>query len=756
VHEAPEPPATEVAPERPRGRKRRWLTRWTRRLLALVVAIVAAALVSTFTIDLGPFLKGVAERQGSNFLKRPLHIGRLSAMLSPGEFALDDVVIEGRHPGDRPFFSAGRIRVRVPWWTLFRKRLIVEVTLDDWRMVVERWPDGHNIPNLKPKGGSGKKPWFTTTVPFVYARQGQFIYDDHVVPWSVNAPNLNFELVRSEVLRQYVGEARFSGGAVAIQSYQPMATSMQTRFVLDGPMVRLQHIDLVTDGSTSHINGTVDFGNWPVQTYNVNSDVDFERMRQIFFAHESWRVGGTGTFTGIFQMTKNGRYDLSGEFASDAARLNDLPFEDLHGALVWNPDRFAVTHADADVLGGATRLEYGLAPLGTPHGATATFTADYTNLDLLRAGQLINLRGLQLAGRASGSLSMEWPNGHFSAGRRGEGHTIIAGPPGVDLASAALPETPRPVQPEPEPFDGHRPMGPLAVGGDIDYHLDSGGWQFDPGSWAATPYTYVRFEGRLASSGSSDFPFHVTSHDWQESDRVLAGVMTALSGPTGAIQIGGRGTFDGRMTGSFSAPRIAGRFAGEGTRVWDVTWGHAEGDAVIQGGYVDISNAHIGSGARAIVPAGRFALGYRANSADEEIHATVRLANWPMADLRHAFSLDDWPVDGVIGTAALDLTGRYRNMFGTGAMRIDNGVAWGEHFESATGDLDLEGTGIRVHRIVMKKGPGLVRGEARVGWDGTYAFNADGEDIPVERLDNFQFPRAPLSGRLQFTASGAS
>ena len=47
-------------------------------------------------------------------------------------------------------------------------------------------------------------------------------------------------------------------------------------------------------------------------------------------------------------------------------------------------------------------------------------------------------------------------------------------------------------------------------------------------SWVATPKTYVEFEGRTAYGERSQIPFHVTSLDWLESDRVLAGIMTGV------------------------------------------------------------------------------------------------------------------------------------------------------------------------------------------------------------------------------------
>lgn len=747
---------TAAGPSPARPRLTAW--RWARRVLAVIAAVVAALIVSMFTIDLGHFpqLKRMAEERASAYMRRPLHIGRLSVLMTPGTFVLDDVVIEGRKPGDRPFFRAGRIYVHVPWWTLFQRQLNVEVRLTDWAMVVETARDGHNVPRLTPERSqsTGPRP-FTTTVRYVYAQGGEFTYLDHVTPWSVVARNLSFDLVRSTALQQYVGRARFSQGDVTILNYRPMAADMTARFVLDGPRVQLQHIDLRTDGSQSHVNGEVHFGSrWPEQTYNVTSTLDFARMKDIFFAKEPWVLDGTGEFAGVFKLFKGGGRELAGQFSSELAVVNDLAFPDLHGSLIWTPQRFEVTHAESSLLGGDTRFGYSIAPLGRPGGSTATFSASYRSLDLAALDQLIDLKGLQLDGRMSGSLELQWPNGKFAAGRHGSGHTVIE-PLGVTiLASRELPAAPLPPRPEPTPFDPFRRVGPLVVGADLHYDFDPDGMTFREG-WAATDRTYISFGGRMASTGPSSFPFHVTSHDWQESDRLLAAIMTAISGPSRAIEVGGRGTFDGRMTGRFSAPRIEGRFQGERMRAWGVTWGAASGDIVMEGGYVTLSNSEVIKDGGRIVPDGRYSLGIRRDDA-EEIKAHVRLTNWPMVDLRHAFGLDDWPVDGIVGMADLTLSGKYRQMFGDGQLRIDKGMAWGERFETATADLALEGTGIRMNRVEMAKGgSGVVRGAAVIAWDGTYAFNADGR-LPVESLDNFKLERAPFSGNLTFKATGAS
>ncbi len=117
------------------------------------MAIVAAVLVTVLTVDLGPDLREIAEREGTKYMERPMHIGRLSAKLTPGVFVIEDLLIEGLTPADRPFLKAKKIDVQVPWWTAFSRKLVVEsVTMTDWEMVVESWAGGrHSFPKVTPK-----------------------------------------------------------------------------------------------------------------------------------------------------------------------------------------------------------------------------------------------------------------------------------------------------------------------------------------------------------------------------------------------------------------------------------------------------------------------------------------------------------------------------------------------------------------------------------------------------------------------------
>ena len=749
-----------------RGRKRAFTYRWSRRILFLVVGLIAALLISLFTLDLGRIdvggrsLKQLAEQEGSKYLRRPMRVGKIRALLWPGAFELSDVVIEGRKPEDRPFLHAKSIRVDVNWRTLFRQKreLFLNIHMSDWQMVMEMFRDGNNLPRLAPERRdqpSGPRR-FTTTVT-VTADSGQYTFEDHNTPWKVVASNLTFNLARDLSANAYAGQASFKQGVVQIQDFKPMNAAMTTRFVMgEGGRWNLQHIDLVTDGAVSHLNGYVDFSKGrPDQYYEIRSTVDFARMREIFFSNAPWGLGGEGQFRGLFQVFNAGGFSLGGQFWSDQANVDEFSFSNLHGTLEWLPSRFAVTQAQADFHGGLTTFVYGLDRTN-PRGTMASLYTTYHDVNLTSLMRRYDLGGLNLVGRASGDLNLTWPNGRFSLAA-GEGHTTVTPPPEIPLATVELPAGSPPQTTHAGRNNPPPPLTALALGADVRYRIDPEWLTFDP-SWTATPSTFVSFHGRTAWGQRSEIPFHVTSHDWQESDRVLAAVLTAFGNRSNVFTVGGRGTFDGMMTESFRAARIAGKFNSEDMYAWDVTWGRATGDLVIQNGYLDITGGLIGNPDGPFVRAdGRFALGYPRKDGGEEMNARVVVKDWPLADIRKAFDQDDWPIDGTIAAADLALRGPYEGLFGGGTLRIANGVAWDESFDAASGTLKFEGTGVFVEGLevikTLKGGPqtepGRLRGSAQLFWSGRFSFDAEGDRIPVESLDNFRVEGLPLTGFLR-------
>jgi hypothetical protein len=742
------------------------LTQKTRRVLRRTVAtcavIIAVAFVTTVSVDLGPSLKERAEKAATDFMGQPMHIGRMSVHLWLGRFMLEDIVIEGLAPEDRPFLVADRISISMPWSTLFSRRVVFDaIVMTDWRMYVETFPDGRdNFPNFRNRNPRGPSEW-TTTLQYVRASRGEFTYADHGTPWSVVTRNLDVTVGRPN--EEYRGQASFSNGTVAIQSYVPMRADMRTTFRIVGGKVVLDRIDLTTDGAQSLLTGQVDLTRWPEQLYYVRSKVNLPRMREIFFADDNFTLSGESDFDGTFHLfreTVNGRSrtgrELKGNFHSPLAGVNAYRFNDLRGSVVWLPESLDVTNATAGLYGGTARFTYRQAPLGQPGvRATATFDAAYENVDLTEFTNFLELQGLRLAGRATGRNLLEWPLGRF-AEHRGDGS--ISTDPGVQTLTRQLTAAQLTAAEERSrnwgEFSNHLPDAPVPVRGELTYAYGPEWVDIGP-SRLATPDTYVELEGRTAYGDRSKINFHVTTADWQESDRLFAGILTAFGSRTGVIPIGGYGTFDGVMVNNVRRPRIEGAFAGERMRAFDVVWGGITGRAVIENSYVDVMNGVIRDGDSVMLTDGRFSLGFPRRDGGEEINARIRVINRPLSDLRHAFDLDDYNVDGLF-SGEFHVFGAYLTPFGFGQMAIVQGVAYGQPFETAMAAVRLDGEGVRLDSLQIVQGGGRALGAAWVGLNGTYSFNLDGRGIPIANIPMFTSSSAPpLSGRLDFTAGGS-
>jgi hypothetical protein len=742
--------------------------RVVRAVLLLVVVLLAASLVTAISVDLGPSAKKYAEKYGSQFLERPLHIGRIRFRLFTGNFLFEDLTIEGITPQSRPFLTAKRVELAIPWSTLVDKRFVLRsVEMTDWDMYVEVLPNGkHSLPRLTPKNSSGRKSSWTTTLEWVHAYRGSFTFEDHAAPWSVITRNLDVTVAKPST--EYRGQASFSNGMVAIGSYVPFSAAMRSSFKIDGSRVLLDRIDLITDGAHSSVHGDVNLKYWPEQSYKVESTFDLKRMRELFFAHESFALAGNGRFSGYFHLFKEPRPDgtnrtgreLVGTVTTPHAGVRasgvDYQFDDVNGMVRWTPEKLSFTDATTSLYGGRSRFSYEMAPLGVQGvRPTARFSADYDRLSLGVLTDFAHLEGLRLAGDASGRFNLRWPLGRFSA-RAFDGTVHVTPPPGVTLMTRRVPVE--------LIAQGRLPRGPgvaltslipLAVGADLSFSSIGTSLTFGP-STLMTERTYMEIEGATTMRGEdARLPFFVASADWQESDRVFAQVLTALGSPTAPIEIAGYGTFQGVLLNDVRKPRIEGTFDTDHMRAWDVDWGAARGRAIIENSYADVREATItGPEGRRIDTDGRFSLGFPRKDGGEELNARVLIHNWPISVLRHAFELDRYPVDG-IASGEFHVFGNYRAPLGYGTMEVENGSAYGESFESATASVGLEGNGVRLTGLDVAKSTGRGNGAAFVTWDGTYSFDFEGTEIPVEAVALASKAPLPLTGRINFNATGS-
>lgn len=729
------------------------------RAIVMVLAIaLAVVLVSVVSIDLGPALKTRAERAGGNWLERGMHIGRLGVQLGRGRFVLEDLVIDGMRPGEDPWLVAKRVEVTLTWGALIHREVLLDsIELRDWRMVVESFPDGRQTfprvtgPPRPPR--TGPSP-VVTTLKYVRAYRGEFVFRDFGSNWSAITRNLDITVAKAT---DYRGAVRFADSTITIQNFLPMTARAAGTFKLQGAQVLFDRLELVTDGVVSDVTGMIDLGKWPEQLYHVKSRIQFPRMREIFFASNQFDLHGEGQFEGTFHLFKGGR-ELKGNFYSREAGLDAYRFPDLEGSLIWVPDRFEVTRASSRFLGGSMDFRYSMAPLNIRGQRSRNrFVTDYRDVDLLALTNLLETRGLRVDGRATGRNRLEWPMGRFSD-REGEGEVVVTPPPGGAVLGPQLPSGAAGAAQGRAmtlgPFSNHTPLEPVGIGGRLVYRFDGEAIRLEP-SELATADTYVAFEGATAWGDRSKLPFRVTSTNWQESDRLLAGLMTAFGANTMAIPIDGVGRFDGVMLGAFRRPRIEGRFVGDEIRAWGVSWGEVDGDFVVENSYAHVSRAVIRDGFSRMDVSGQFSLGYPRRDGGEEIDARVRVTTRTVKDFLAAFDLEDYDIDGLV-SGDFHLYGQYTQPFGFGRLVILQGTAYGESFAEGAAALRFEGNGVRLDGLTVLKGGTTVTGAAYVGWNGTYSFEADARGMAVETMAAAAVESGPgFTGLFDFAATGS-
>jgi len=225
-------------------------------------------------------------------------------------------------------------------------------------MFVEQFADGRNtFPGFGRNRPQGPTVW-TTTLRYVRASNGETTFKDYGTPWSVVTRNLDITVARTN--DQYRGLARFHGGTVKIQDYEPFDLDMNSAFTVNDARLVFSHIDLDTGGTKTRLVGDTNLRYFPEQMYRMESDIDFPWMRKVFFAKNDFELSGKGTFTGTFHLFRetmpDGRIrtgrELKGTFHSRTAWLNTLQFGELGGALKWVPESLAVTDTTSTFYGG--------------------------------------------------------------------------------------------------------------------------------------------------------------------------------------------------------------------------------------------------------------------------------------------------------------------------------------------------------------------------------------------------------------------
>ena len=174
-------------------------------------------------------------------------------------------------------------------------------------MLVEKWDDAHNFPRFTRDNHEAERSEAVHDDDADACARGAGSSRSRITKrrGASSARNLDVNIGN---LPKYHGTATFTGGTVAIQNYVPMWANMKAPFVIDGPRIHLDRIDLDTDGATTVARGDVDIGALAgADLPGASRACSFRACASCSSRTRRGRWPATATSPASFQLFKDGR-----------------------------------------------------------------------------------------------------------------------------------------------------------------------------------------------------------------------------------------------------------------------------------------------------------------------------------------------------------------------------------------------------------------------------------------------------------------
>lgn len=229
-----------------------------RKTLSILAVAVAVGILAVFAVIHSPMARRQALAWSANFLTRyhlVLEAGSLGYNAVTRRITLTDVRLAAEGHRDRPFLTAGRIEVTLPW-SVYRRRFAIEHLVIE-RGVVEIVRDEHDVVNLPPSS-NGPPPERPRRIDLrSLTLNGLDVrYEDRLRDWGVTVPRIESELLATSLGAKGAFGVR---GALAFRLKERVMTMapFETPMTFDGSNVDLEHVRLASSEIDVVLSGDI-------------------------------------------------------------------------------------------------------------------------------------------------------------------------------------------------------------------------------------------------------------------------------------------------------------------------------------------------------------------------------------------------------------------------------------------------------------------------------------------------------------------
>jgi translocation and assembly module TamB len=716
------------------------------------------------------------------------------------------LTIHGTEPlTEVPLAHADRLYIQ------FRIISFVKTQIDLRQLTVERpvvhmivRPDGStNVPEPKVKSTADPlQKLLDLAIGRTELHDGLLLLNDERIPLDFKADDVGLTMDYQRLLRRYDGALHVGKIDAQFQDLRDIPASADMEFNLQRNRAQLRSLKLTSQKSTLALSGTVEDFNQPKAQLAYEGTVDLGEVGSII--RDNRLRGGGANFSGSGTFSQDD-FAASGKLGLRGVNYDEpgISLRDVSASTEFSLDRerILLKKIDARLLGGtvigsaevkhyaptletrSARIQVEAAskagrPSANASTKSATNSAKTGVLAVQQGTASFRVSGASLSEFVRMLSSKSLPLDKLNAAGAVSGTVDLTWKESITRATAGLAlDATVPAQSE---------TSQLPVSGAFRgrYDLHSGTTDITQLN-LATPHTEANASGVLGSR-TADLKVALTTTNSQEFQPLL----NAMGQSAIPVELNGRASFNGTMSGRLDHPDIAGRLLAtdfiyvytpaqppapkpqptlvsrvesalrighsapastppppEPKRIHidsfagDVQYGRNQ--LLLSNGTIEQGSAHLNVDGSITLENGSFT-----DTSPFEVRASIRNAN--LADLQRTIGTD-YPVSGVVNLS-LDLSGTRKDPHGQGHLTVTGGEAHGHPIKTLAADLVLANQEARLEKIRIEALGGSVSGSAAYNFSNKdVRTDLRGENIDLAQVSELQSMPIQEHGTANFT-----
>ena len=769
--------------------------------------VVMAGLFAILVVAIGWFLtsptfQGIVRDRVIAELEKAtggkVELQSLTWNVSKLEIEAKGLTIHGTEPvTEVPLAHADRLYLRLRVVSFVKTDIdLRQLTLDRPVIHVIVKPDGStNISEPKVKStGDPLQQLFDLAIGRTELHNGLLILNDEKLPLDFKADDVGLTMDYQRLRRRYDGVLHAGKIDAQFQDWRDIPASADAEFSLERNRAEVRSFKLTSQKSSVELGGTVDDFNHPRVQLTYGGTIDLAQLGSVVRVYQLRGGGATFSGSGTFSQdnfTTTGKLGLRGVNYEDPS----LSLRDVSASTEFSldPQRALLKKIDARLLGGtvtgnaevrhyAPALETTSAAFQSEPSAKAekplpstakkppvspvqqgTANLKVSDVSLRELVQMLSSKSLPLeklnaAGVISGTVDVTWRESIRRAAAE------------LALDAAVPPQV---------------ATNQLPVSGGLRGRYDVHSGTADIAQLSlATPHTEANASGVLGSR-TAELRLAVTTTSLREFQPLLS----AMGQPAVPVELNGRASFNGTVSGQLDHPDIAGRLlATDFSYVYtpaqapapkpqtslvsrvesalhigttsettppapqakhihidsfagDVQYSRTQ--IALRNGVIEQGNAHLNVDGSATLDDGVFT-----DHSPFDVHASIRNAS--VADLQRTIGAD-YPVSGTVNLS-LDASGTRADPHGQGHLAVTGGEVHGHPIKTMTADLLLAHQEAQLEKIRIEALGGSVSGTAAYNLsNNNVSADLRGENIDLAQVSELQSVPVQEHGTANFT-----